>query len=115
MRIERRDGHRLLIGGPVPKGAAAVTVGNVIIVRSGAECSPYVMRQQTVRVRQWRRHGTRFLAHYLSSYAVWRLRGKGHLGACRRVPAEVEADWVARRQLGTAVGAPLLAVEGTPR
>jgi hypothetical protein len=31
------------------------------------------------------------------------LRRKGHAGAYRRIPLEIEADWLARRTLATAV------------
>jgi hypothetical protein len=56
-----------------------------------------------VHVRQWRRHGViGFGARYLWSYVSWRARGKGHDAAYRRIPLEIEADWVARRSLLTA-------------
>lgn len=102
----------------MPRGAAAITLGSLIIVRPGVERSPYIMRHEMVHVRQWRRlRARRFLTRYLGSYLIWRLRGKGHQGAYRRIPLEVEADWVARRSISTAVGAPLAVAgfEGTPR
>jgi hypothetical protein len=40
------------------------------------------------------------------------MRRKGHRGAYLRIPFEVEADWVARRALGTEVREPT-AVEHT--
>jgi hypothetical protein len=43
-----------------------------------------------------------FLRRYLGAYVVWRLRRKGHRGAYLRIPFEVEADWLARRMVGTA-------------
>ena len=53
-------------------------------------------------MRQWRRFGViGFSVRYLGSYLVWRLRGKGHLGAYRRIPMEVEADWIARRMVAS--------------
>ena len=104
MPIERRDGYRLWIGGPVPKGADAITIGTTIIVRKGKERSAYLIRHEAVHVRQWKRHGRiGFLVRYISSYVMWRLRRKGHRGAYLRIPLEIEADWVARRQLATAV------------
>jgi hypothetical protein len=104
MTIERRDGFRLWIGGPVPKGSDGITIGSLVIVRAGKEHSPYLLRHEAVHVRQWRRFGVvGFLSRYLGSYVVWRLRRKGHDGAYRRIPFEIEADWVARRSLSTAV------------
>ena len=103
VRIEERDGYRLWVGGPVPRGATAITLGRLVIVREGRE-SPYLLRHELVHVRQWRRLGAiGFLGRYLGSYARWRLLRKGHRGAYLRIPLEVEADWVARRQLATAV------------
>lgn len=118
MAFLRRDDHRVWVGGPVPPGSAAITLGSTIIVRPGAERSPYVMRHELVHVRQWRRlRAPGFIVRYLGSYVLWRLRRKGHSGAYRRIPLEVEADWVARRSLGTAVGTRRAAVGsgGTPR
>ena len=44
-----------------------------------------------------------FGVRYVGSYLLWRLRRKGHRGAYLRIPMEIEASWVARRQLSTAV------------
>jgi hypothetical protein len=104
MPFEQRDGYRLWIGGPVPRGSAGITIGSTVIVREGAETSAYLLRHELVHVRQWRRHGwVGFLVRYLAPYALWRLRRKGHHGAYLRIPLEIEADWVARRSLATAV------------
>jgi hypothetical protein len=101
--IQRREGYRLWVGGPVPKGADGITIGSLVIVRNGAD-SPYLLRHEQVHVRQWKRFGALgFSVRYLGSYVVWRLRRKGHRGAYLRIPLEVEADWVARRSLATAV------------
>ncbi len=103
MPIERRDGYRLWVGGPVPKGSSGITLGSLVIIRHGTE-SPYLLRHEQVHVRQWKRLGViGFGARYLGSYAMWRLRRKGHRGAYLRIPLEIEADWVARRSLSTAV------------
>jgi hypothetical protein len=103
MSIEPRDGYRLWVGGPVPKGSDALTVGSLVIVRRGKE-SPYLLRHEMVHVRQWRRFGTvGYGARYAGSYLGWRLRGKDHRSAAMRIPMEIEADWVARRSLATAV------------
>jgi len=103
MPIEERDGYRLWVGGPVPKGADGITLGSLVIVREG-KGSPYLLRHEMVHVRQWRRYGVvGFLVRYAGHYLLWRMRGKDHKGAYRRIPMEIEADWVARRQLATAV------------
>ena len=103
MPIEERDGYRLWVGGPVPKGAAGITLGSLVIVREGND-TPYLLRHELVHVRQWRRYGViGFSLRYVGHYLLWRLRGKDHKGAYRRIPMEIEADWVARRQLSTAV------------
>jgi hypothetical protein len=107
MRIERRTGYVLVEGGPVPRGASAITLGRFVIVRSGHATSPYLIRHEVVHVRQWRRYGVfGFLRRYLGAYVVWRLRRKGHRGAYLRIPFEVEADWLARRMLATATPQP---------
>jgi hypothetical protein len=101
--IEHRDGYLLWEGGPVPGGADGITLPGLVIVRAG-KATPYLLRHELVHVRQWRRYGlVGFSARYLGTYAMWRLRRKGHDGAYRRIPMEIEADWVARRSLSTAV------------
>ncbi len=100
--IERRDGYRLWIGGPVPRGAAGLTLGSLVIVRRGYERSEYLIRHELVHVLQWRRFGVvGFLVRYVGAYLFGRLRRRGHQGAYLRIPLEVEADWVARRTLVT--------------
>jgi len=101
--IEHREGFRLWEGGPVPKGADGITLGSLVIVRRG-KASPYLLRHELVHVRQWKRFGViGFSVRYLGPYALWRLRGKDHHSAYLRIPLEIEADWVARRSLTTAV------------
>jgi hypothetical protein len=108
VRIERRDGYRLWIGGPVPRGAAAITLGSLVIVRESSRGSAYLLRHEQVHVRQWRRHGhVGFAVRYVGAYALWRLRRKGHRGAYLRIPLEIEADWVARRSLATGIDTPV--------
>ncbi len=98
MHIEWRPGYVLLVGGPVPKGFDAITLGRLVSVRRAAATSRYVLRHELVHVRQWRRHGLiGFLVRYLVAYGLGRLRRKGHRGAYERIPFEIEADWVARR------------------
>ena len=102
MRIERRTGYYLLIGGPVPPGASAITIWNVVSIREEAAGREYLLRHELVHVRQWRRYGpVGFLGRYLGPYAFWRLARKGHRGSYLRIPFEIEADWVARRTLAT--------------
>ena len=91
----------------MPKGADAVTLGSLVIVRHG-KVTPYLLRHEMVHVRQWRRFGVvGFAVRYGASYVTWRVRRKGHRGAYLRIPMEVEADWVARRSLATAVREPI--------
>ena len=104
MPFERRDGYRLWVGGPVPRRADGITIRSTVIVRAGREHSPYLLRHEAVHVRQWKRYGVvGFVARYLGSYLLWRVRRKGHRGAYLRIPLEIEADWIARRSIDTAV------------
>jgi len=99
-REHRGERYRLWVGGPVPQGAVAITVGSLIIVRDGYEYSEHLLRHELVHVRQWRRHGfLGFGVRYVAAYAKWRLCRKGHYGAYLRIPLEVEAEWSARRAL----------------
>ena len=104
MPIERREGYRVWEGGPVPRGVDGITFGSLVIVRDGFAKSPLLMRHEQVHVRQWRRYGfLGFSARYVGSYLVWRCRRKGHHGAYLRIPLEIEASWIARRSIATAV------------
>ena len=99
MGLERGDGHWRWVGGPVPPGAAAITLGRLVIVRRRAVGDAHLMRHELVHVSQWRRLGVvGFLVRYLGSYLRWRLRGHGHRAAYLRIPLEVEAEWRARRE-----------------
>lgn len=92
----------LLVGGPVPRGADAITLGPLISVREASKDSAYLLRHELVHVRQWRRHGViGFASRYIADYLRHRLRGYGHWGAYRHIGFEIEADWVARRTLRT--------------
>ena len=98
MPIQRHDGYRLWVGGPVPKGSDGITLGSLVIVREGCESSANLIRHERAHVRQWRRHGVfGFSVRYVGSYLVWRLRLKGHRGAYLRIPLEIQAEWEARR------------------
>ena len=97
MRVERRGDHWRLIGGPVPPGASAITIGPVVSVRTRWADDEELARHEAVHVEQWRRLGVvGFLSRYLGAYLRWRLRGYPHWAAYRRIPLEAEAAWVAR-------------------
>ena len=97
MRLERRADHWRWVGGPVPPGADAITLGRLVVVRRRAAGSRHLTRHELAPVRQWQALGVvGFLARYLGAYARGRLAGYGHLGAYRRIPLEVEAEWEAR-------------------
>lgn len=84
------------VGGPVPPGADAWTLGSLVIVRRAAG-SALLLRHEQVHVGQWRRLGVvGFLTRYVAAYVRGRLAGYPHVGAYRRIPLEIEADWVAR-------------------
>lgn len=104
-RIERRPGYRLWVGGPVPPGAAAWTLGSLVIVRRRFAGRNLLLAHELEHVRQWRQHGAvGFLVRYLGAYLRWRGRGYPHAAAYRRIPAEIDAEWRARRHLGVGVG-----------
>lgn len=89
---------RVWVGGPVPPGADAITLGSLVIVRRRAAGNAELMAHEAVHVRQWASLGVvGFLVRYMSAYLRWRLRGYPHWGAYRRIPLEVEAAWEARQ------------------
>ena len=91
--------HRLWVGGPVPPGSDAITLGSLVIVRRAAAGDEHLLRHEQEHVRQWRRLGVvGFLRRYVGAYLRGRARGYGHRGAYRRIPLEVEAEWVARQE-----------------
>jgi hypothetical protein len=96
----RNEDHWLWIGGPVPRGSAAITLGALVVVRSEAAMSEHfaeLLRHERVHVQQWQELGAvRFLGRYLGAYAKFRLRGYGHDAAYRRIPLEVAAVVLAR-------------------
>jgi len=97
--FERGRDHWLWIGGPVPPGADAITIGPLVSIRRGAAGDRRLLRHELEHVRQWRALGAAgFLRRYLGAYFRFRLRGYGHWGAYRRIPLEVEAEWVARTE-----------------
>ncbi len=106
------EGTRIWVGGPVPPGSSAITLGRLIIVRRRAAANERLLRHELVHARQWRRFGVvGFLRRYLGAYLGWRLRGYGHWGAYRRIPLEVEAEREARR---VTTSGPALSEEDPP-
>jgi hypothetical protein len=92
------DGSRIWVGGPVPPGSAAITLGRLIIVRRRAAGDERLLRHELVHVRQWRQFGAiGFLRRYLGAYLRERWRGSGHRAAYLRIPLEVEAEREARQ------------------
>jgi hypothetical protein len=105
MRLERHDGYWLLVGVAAP-GATATTLGPLILMRRRGVGNPRLLRHELEHVRQWREQGVvGFLVRYLGAYVRWRLRGYPHWAAYRRIPQEIEAEWIARRNVlgGSAV------------
>lgn len=97
MRVERRDGAIWVVSRFSAPGATAITFGRVVFIRERGVGSARLRRHELVHVRQWADLGVAgFLRRYLGAYLRWRLRGYPHLGAYRRIPLEVEAEWQAR-------------------
>lgn len=97
MRVEHRDGYRVIIGGPVPPQADAITLGRTIVVRDRAASSESLMSHELVHVRQFLALGpVTFAWRYVMAYLRFRLAGWGHMAAYRRIPLEVEASWLSR-------------------
>ena len=84
----------------MPPGYAAITLGPVVVVRHRWADDERLARHEAQHVRQWRRLGvTGFLGRYLGAYLRLRLQGWPHVAAYRRIPLEIEAEWVARQVL----------------
>jgi hypothetical protein len=97
VRLERRDGYWLLVGVAAP-GAAATTLGRLILMRERGVGNERLLQHELEHVRQWRECGVAgFMVRYLGAYLLWRWRGYPHWGAYRRIPFEIEAEWLARR------------------
>lgn len=98
MRVRRHGDHWLLIGGPVPPGSAAITIGSVVSVRRRYADDARLLRHEAEHVRQWRELGfVTFLRQYLGAYYRFRRQGFGHQAAYRLIPLEVEAEAAADR------------------
>jgi len=95
--FERVDDHWLWIGGPVPPGSDAITLGSLVIVRERSAGSSRLIQDERVHVQQYREKGiVGFTGRYLWSYFLWRLRGYLRKGAYRRIPTDLEAYWLER-------------------
>jgi len=106
MRLRRRGDHWLLVGGPVPPGSAAITIGSVVSVRRAFADDARLLRHEEEHVRQWRELGyVRFLRQYLGAYVRWRRAGFGHEAAYRLIPLEVEAE-AAAESFSSSAGRP---------
>ena len=106
MGIERHGDHWRWVGGPVPPGSAAITLGPLVIVRRRSAGNARLLRHEHVHVEQWRRYGVLgFLRRYLWAYFRWRLRLHGHWSAYRRIPLEIEAEWRARTEASSTAAA----------
>ena len=74
-------------------------MGPLVSVRRASADDEHLLHHESVHVRQWRELGVvGFLVRYLGAYFRGRLAGYSHRGAYRRIPLEVEAEWVARRR-----------------
>ena len=103
MRLERHEGYWLLIG-PAAPGATATTLGPLILMRRRGVGNERLLRHELEHVRQWREQGlVGFLRRYLGAYVRERMRGLPHWAAYRRIPHEIEAEWLARRAVSGAV------------
>lgn len=84
----------------MPPGADAWTLGDLVIVRERHADSRHLITHELEHVRQYRELGFgAFLLRYVAAYLALRLHGYPHQAAYRRIPAEVSAEWRARRQL----------------
>ena len=63
MRVEKRNGYRVVVGGPVPPQAEAITLGTTIFVRRRSCEHQGLMAHELVHVRQFKEMGpVRFLS-----------------------------------------------------
>ena len=98
MELRRGEGFWIWVGGPVPPGAAAITVGRLVSVRRRSAGNTHLLAHEAEHVRQYAERGlVGFLVRYLADYLALRAAGWPHWSAYRRLPLEVEAEWRARR------------------
>jgi hypothetical protein len=97
VRLERHDGYWLLIG-PAAPGARATTIWSLVMMKPRGVGDRRLLRHELRHVEQWHEHGVvGFLVRYLGPYLGHRLRRYPHWAAYRRIPFEIEAEWLARR------------------
>jgi hypothetical protein len=97
---------RVIRGWAAP-GASATTFGSWVFVRRGVEPTELLLEHERQHTLQYARLGfIGFLARYIAAYLRWRARGWPHIGAYRRIPYEVQAEWRARVGLGVGVTPP---------
>jgi hypothetical protein len=102
MGLERHEGHWRWVGGPVPPGIEAITLGALIVVRRRSAGSAWLLRHELAHVEQWRRLGAiGFLRSYLGAYFRGRIRGFNHKEAYLRIPLEEEARRLAQQAEST--------------
>lgn len=95
--VDRRRARILVVPWLVP-GAAAMTIGRLVLVRRGWEEDRPLLAHELVHVRQWRELGiVGFLRPYLGAYFGGRGRGLGHQAAYHAIPLEAEARQLAGR------------------
>lgn len=92
---------RVLVVPWLTPGAAAMTLGRLVLVRRGHERDRALLAHELVHVRQWRELGVvAFLWRYLGAYVASRARGMPHWDAYAAIPLEVEARTLAGSRLG---------------
>lgn len=90
---------RIVIVPTLPPGVRAMTLGRLVLVRTGQAGDRVLLAHELVHVRQWREQGpVGFLLRYLREYLRGRMAGLGHREAYLAIGAEVEA-----RRLAAAV------------
>ncbi len=100
MKLARRPGYWALEGGPVPPGAAAITIGPVVSMSADVVGHRRLEAHEAVHVRQWRAQGwLGFAAGYLGGYLRGRLAGRAHHDAYLHLSTECEAEWEAQRRV----------------
>jgi hypothetical protein len=83
---------RLMAVPRLTPGAAGMTIGRWVLLRTGHEHRPALIAHELVHVEQWRDQGpVRFLSGYLASYFAARRAGATHRAAYLAIPAEQAA------------------------
>ncbi len=78
MTLRRMEGWWLWVGGPVPPGAAAITLGSLVIMRPGRENDERLVRHELVHVAQYDRLGIFFFPAYGLASLGALIRGGHH-------------------------------------